>query len=102
MNLRACQWCKGPVPVRSEVCPRCGTPVTRDGTTHNAVSQSDDDREETKRRLGIIAGSYFLTVLGIYAAVEGGEVGQSYLLLVGVALALFGVCGLVSAEKSPA
>jgi hypothetical protein len=40
--------------------------------------------------------------IGAYVVIEAGSAGQTYLLLPALGLALFGVCGLVSAEKDPA
>jgi hypothetical protein len=43
-----------------------------------------------------------LTALGVYAVIEAGSAGRGYLVLPAVGLALFGICGLVSAERNPA
>lgn len=102
MELRVCQWCQGPVPIRAESCPRCGTPPGAGSEDGNCAAHNRTAEQNQDHRLVTIIISYLVIAIGVYVVIEAGAQGNSYLLLPAVGLALFGICGLLSAERNPA
>jgi hypothetical protein len=102
MELRVCQWCQGPVPIRVKSCPRCGTPAEAGGRQESSAGQKSPAGRDQNHPLVTIVISYLVIAIGVYVVIEAGAQGNSYLLLPAVGLALFGICGLVSAEQDPA
>lgn len=103
MNFKPCNWCGGPVPLRKNSCPRCGTHTEGSEDTGSQFQTYEPERTDHSEasRLILIFASFLATALGVYIVMQGQYAGESHFLLIGISFAVFGVCGLVSAERTP-